>query len=241
LSRIAESNGTGNSERVSFDYFPADTYYIQVYGVGGDIAEYDLKIVSNGVGLPPDSDEPNDSQGQARWLAFNFSNTTLEYVGTSRDAYAHLIRATDYTARTNRTVHSTSDQDWYRVELLAWGRSGDYVAIDRFLNRQGDLQLELFDKSGNRLRDSLTGNDFETIPLEGLPPDGYYVHVFGYNRAVNWYRLSTSFVGIQQDDLDLIGHGDTREDSYFQAFVGEGTHVSDSSEPGSGWRRLREW
>ena len=75
-------------------------------------------------------------------------------------------------------------EDWFRFETTATGTRGDYVRIE-FENAKGNLNLELFDSSGDVLSRSQGTGDGERVSLHGLSADTYYARVVGYGGANN--------------------------------------------------------
>ena len=74
--------------------------------------------------------------------------------------------------------------DWYRFRTATRGTSRDFVAIN-LQNAQGDLDLALFNSSGQRVRYSGTTSDTERVSLGGLAAGLYYIRVYGYQQATN--------------------------------------------------------
>jgi hypothetical protein len=84
------------------------------------------------------------------------------------------------------TINSPTDVDWYTFGLTGRATSKDYFSI-YFDNARGDLDLGLYDAQGNLLRSSTSTNNFETINLGGLGSGVYYLKVYGYHGATNFY------------------------------------------------------
>jgi hypothetical protein len=74
--------------------------------------------------------------------------------------------------------------DWYRFTTSTTGASSSNVSI-AFQHAQGDLDLELYNASGTRLRTSQSIASSETVSLGGLAAGTYYVRVYGYRGATN--------------------------------------------------------
>jgi hypothetical protein len=90
--------------------------------------------------------------------------------------------------------------DWYRFSTTRSGTLTDHVAIN-FLHTQGNLNLELYNASGQRLRSSLSSTNTERISLNGLAAGTYYVRVMGNLRAVNPnYSLTLNIGQVLADD-----------------------------------------
>lgn len=131
-------------------------------------------IISIGAGSAnqPDAFEPNDSTSTVNAMpvgAINSSN--LGPCGPER-----VIG--------NLSVHASGNGDWYRFYMNHLGASGDFVRID-FLHSQGDVDLELYNSSGQRVGTSGGSGNSETISLQNRQQGWYYVYVFGYQGALN--------------------------------------------------------
>ncbi|HZN35065.1 MAG TPA: pre-peptidase C-terminal domain-containing protein, partial [Pirellulaceae bacterium] len=74
--------------------------------------------------------------------------------------------------------------DWYRFSTTLTGTSSDNVRIT-FLHAQGDVDMELYNASGIRLRYSNGVTNAEQISLSGLAAGTYYVRVYGYLGVFN--------------------------------------------------------
>jgi hypothetical protein len=75
--------------------------------------------------------------------------------------------------------------DWYRFTTAAKGGASDDVSIS-FQNSQGNLNLELYNVTGQRLSSSSsTTADAEQVSLYGRAAGTYYVRVFGLAGATN--------------------------------------------------------
>ncbi|MDB9460565.1 PPC domain-containing protein, partial [Dolichospermum circinale CS-545/17] len=91
----------------------------------------------------------------------------------------------------NLTINSSTDEDWFKITLLATGTSSNYVKIN-FPGSSGDIDLKLYQADGTYITGSTgTGNE-ELISLAGLAAGNYFVQVYGYNGATNTYSLQTS-------------------------------------------------
>jgi hypothetical protein len=74
--------------------------------------------------------------------------------------------------------------DWYRFRTSTRGTASDFVEID-FEHAQGDLDLALFNSSGQRVGYAGTTSDTERVSLSGLAAGLYYVRIYGYRGATN--------------------------------------------------------
>ncbi len=113
-------------------------------------------------GCPDDPYEPNDSASQAPNLP----------AGTYPNLYV-----------------CPNNQDWFRISLPA------YTVVDvsiTFDNSQGDLDLYLMDKSGQRAltQSTSTNADVEHLTYTTTTSTTAYILVLGYNGASNAYTLT---------------------------------------------------
>ncbi|WP_202921233.1 pre-peptidase C-terminal domain-containing protein [Anatilimnocola aggregata] len=99
------------------------------------------------------------------------------------------------TLSANKTVNGlvqADANDWYRFTTTGKGASTANVSLT-FLNSQGDLDLELYGASGQRLKASQSTANSERVSLSGLTAGTYYLRVYGYQGATNpRYSLSVN-------------------------------------------------
>ena len=92
---------------------------------------------------------------------------------------------------TKLTIDSASDADWFKLTLEEAGRASSYFGID-FKQWAGDLDLYLYDGSGNLIDYAKSVTDNERISLRGLAKGDYYVKVEGYEGNLGEYTLNYS-------------------------------------------------
>ena len=185
LNLVDVSANDGDSEEISLDRLAAGIYYVQVYGYrGATNPDYTLTInavPSSTAGL--DRFEPNDIRSAAHELG-NVSGMRswgLNQSGNDRPLSIHA-----------------NDQDWFRFETSASGMRGNSVSI-AFNDDQGDLDLKLYDASGDWLATSAGVGDSEQVSLAGLPAGTYYIWVYGYGDATNpAYSLTIDAPGVHK-------------------------------------------
>jgi hypothetical protein len=144
------------------------TYYFGVTNYNGTPGgAYTWKIDGPSSAPPPppptggdDGYEENDSRG----TPYNFN--TLSSV------------------RTINNLVMADGHDWYRFNTSNAGGASHSVTIN-FQHAQGDLDVELYNFAGSRLRTSATTGNTETISLSGLGAGTYFIHVLGYQGAAN--------------------------------------------------------
>ncbi len=123
--------------------------------------------ISNGIVFGNDRFEENESFVTATELGSAIGSTFLD----------------------NLSMHSSTDQDFYRFQTYATGTASDFVRID-FTHSVGDLDLALYDASGNSLRGSAGTTNREEISLSGLPAGIYFVQVIGFGGARGNYSFA---------------------------------------------------
>jgi len=167
--RLARATSKTDNERISLDGRPAGVYYAKVFGRRGATAPYDLAIVAPETARG-DALEPNDSPDTATDLQQLAGETSL----------------TDLSIHAN--ADGTPNDDWFQFETQAVGDSTDYVEI-QFSHYEGDLDMVLYDASGEPVAWSVSVSDNERVSLEGLSAGAYYAHVYGYWDATAAYDL----------------------------------------------------
>ncbi|MBW4492767.1 MAG: pre-peptidase C-terminal domain-containing protein [Oscillatoria princeps RMCB-10] len=164
---VGSSTTASDSETVSLEGLAAGVYYAEVVGWGGaSNPDYTLSISAYGQGTGDDFYEDNDDFNSATFLDLQLQNT-----------YDNLAII-------------SGDEDWFSFDIGSTGSAGDAVSIN-FDHFQGDLDLELYDASGNLIRGSSTTDYIETVSLDGLAAGTYSARVYGYGGAANpYYNLS---------------------------------------------------
>ncbi len=185
---ISGSGGTGDWESISLEGLAAGTYYAKVYGFGGEEnPDYSLSVVAptGGTTLDDRYEQNND-----------IASATA--VDLQQDSYFDNL------------VIQSNDSDWFSFNLAGTGGYGDEVRID-FWDDLGDLDLRLYDASGNLLNSSTSTGDSESISLEGLAAGTYYAEVYGYNGASNpyytldiWALTAASATGDSYEENDSL-------------------------------------
>jgi hypothetical protein len=151
---LGRSAGTGNAEQISLTGRAAGVYFVRVFGAGGAVnPSYALTI--NAPGAPADRFEPDDTQATAADL--------------------HAIQGQQVQA--NLTIPTPDDVDWFRFQTVATGTAGNSVRID-YQRSQGDLNLEVYDASGDLVGESIGVGDSDQVSLDGRPGGTYYARVY---------------------------------------------------------------
>ncbi|MEB3884535.1 clostripain-related cysteine peptidase, partial [Lyngbya sp. CCY1209] len=174
---IDGSYSVSDEESISLAYLDAGNYYISVYGFdGASNPNYTLTI--DAPDAPSEDDDANTITGPDGYE----SNDSL--------TAATLVR--DNSTISGLNIHEAGNADWFRFDLAEMGNFGDFVQVDGFNHGDGDIDIELYDQTGAfPLRQSAGVGNVETIYLDGLAPDTYYVKVFGYDGATSpGYQLT---------------------------------------------------
>jgi hypothetical protein len=162
-----QANST-NGELISLWGLPQGSYGIGVYSGLGQTNEYDLIINAPGntSSITNDQFESNNSRTEAKAL---------------RDFGWQQEQGFNYWE--NLSI-SQGDEDWFEFDLAQDAQLGHYIAI-AFDNNQGDLDLELYDASGTKIKEAKGVRDVESINLDNLTQGTYYARVVGYQGATN--------------------------------------------------------
>ncbi len=186
-TKLRESASIRDQERISLAGLTTGGYLLRVFGSPGVTSpNYSLELALPVQSIAADAFEPNDSRSSA---------TDLRQVQGVREL-------------TNLTIHSANNDDWFRFETLATSTISHFVGLV-LSDSQGDIDLELFDSSGNVLSQSATSNDWELINLAGRPAGVYYVRVSGYRGATNPRYSLTLFVPESNIRADAYESNDT--------------------------------
>ena len=125
-----------------------------------DFSSQELSQNKRAAVLVDDGYEQNDTRATAKNLGTLTSNLTIN----------NLVQA--------------DANDWYRFTTTAAGSSTASVSL-AFLHAQGDLDLELYNAAGTRLKISQGITNGESVSLSGLATGTYYVGVYGYRGVTN--------------------------------------------------------
>ena len=147
----------------------AGTYYIRVMGSSKATNTYTLSWDGNDYTLPADVYDTDTSNNDARSKAVALESPV--------DAISGL------------TIHSSSDVDFYSIELTDTGAEQNFVKItlDPAL---GELELDLINSSGTVVKSGVATDDGMRIDLLGLAAGTYYIRVRGVSKSQNTYTLS---------------------------------------------------
>jgi hypothetical protein len=107
----------------------------------------------------------------------------------SNDSFETAARLSGNVALSELTIEPAGDEDFFDWRAF---RNGIMRVDILFSHVVGDLDLELFDASMQRVAfsDSLTDN--ESVSHDVFAGQTYFVHVFGFGGATNTYSLEIS-------------------------------------------------
>src|SRR5207244_5710104 len=95
------------------------------------------------------------------------------------DTFAQAANLGTLTAvRTVNNLVLADAADWFRFTTTAAGTAASSAAIT-FQNAQGNLDLELYNAAGTRLRASTGTGNGESVSLSALAAGPYFVRVSG--------------------------------------------------------------
>ena len=156
-----------------------------------NVARIRVTIGDGGGGGDPDRFEPNDTRAQTAGRDEGAINSP------------NLGPCNPTRVEDNLSIHTSGEDDWFRFYMPATGGSQDFARID-FNHSLGDLDFELFNESGSRLRNSAGTSNSETISLSGLSEGHYNLRIFGWNGATNpLYRLTIDPSANQAPDFEI--------------------------------------
>lgn len=166
---VAAANGTGYVIWTGNQTPPNPQATPPTVAAGNQTTYFDAFTI---LGAFPDAMEPNDS-----W----------------DPGVASVLGADGTYQQQNLTIHSDTDEDWFKVVALSSGEM--FFAID-YNSRFADLDIEVRDKFNNVIRTSTAGldtNNVESIFIPVVASEPYFVRVFaepGQVPPLNTYDLS---------------------------------------------------
>ncbi len=101
------------------------------------------------------------------------------------------------TANVAQIISNKKDYDWFKFTLPGTGGSTSKVSLSYTHSTSSDLDLELYNTSGNRISFSAGMSGTETISLSGKAAGTYYVKVYNYKSSTVSvpYTLTVSHSG----------------------------------------------
>jgi hypothetical protein len=201
------------------------TYTIDLSAVTAGRGNYTLTLIAAGSGITDAAGNPMTANASDSW-------TNDDLIEQQNDT----LRTATELGRINRRVDLgplalVDANDWYRFTTVRAGKGADFVQI-AFENDDGNLDLELYNVSGQRVRTSLTNGDTETVSLNGLKAGTYYIRVFGklgatntnYSLTVNMQAPATTKVARRPNTTVPIARSTIATDEFF-------TEVGTSTNP----------
>ena len=156
---LSSSASTSDNERLSWISEAGESYYLRVYGNAGALnPSYALQLAVTQA-PPGDRFEPNDSFATAQ-----------DFGSLSNRAEAGL------------SIHFPGNGDYYRFTPAI---TGTFAADVFFSHTAGDLDAVLYDANQTRLSYSDSRNNDERIVWNVTAGQTYYLHVHGYDGAIN--------------------------------------------------------
>lgn len=126
------------------------------------------------------------------------------------------------------SLHSSSDEDWYRFELLR----DDSLDINiRFAQADGDLALEIRNADNQAIAISDFQLDDELFELVGLSMGTYYVRVFSDTGAENEYSLEIEANAHSPTRVFYVNNNSTDDDFYSLAVGNDANSGLTPTEP----------
>jgi hypothetical protein len=153
------------------------TYTLDLTTVTATFGTYVLTLVAAGSGI-------TDSVGNA--MTANASDTW-----SADDAFEQndtLAKATELGRLKGPVTLSSlglvDANDWYRFTTTKTGGVSNSVSIT-FQNANGNLDLQLYNVSGQLLKSSVGNGNTEKISLSGRKAGTYFIRVYGKAGAIN--------------------------------------------------------
>lgn len=184
LTLIEDSNSTDDSENIVISAVAGETYYVRVYGYGGDTnPEYELTI--DGPEIPADFFEPND----------NFS--AVSHLGTL-----------GYFSNNSLSIHAPDNEDYFHFTAASTGNVSITLA---FIHSLGDVDLAVYADDEELLDSSTSSSDAESVVISAVAGESYYVRVYGYFGATNSQYELVIDGPVSSGDFDEDGDVDGRD------------------------------
>lgn len=176
-----DDNNTTEEGGLDFgiSFFPPVTawYKLKVTGYEGATGNYDILYAYEDVEIrEPDSNEPNNSKGQATLLSITDNPQTL-----------------------NLNFHYEADSDWFAFEAQA-NKVYEFSSVSQDM----DPMLQILDSHGEQVisaDDQEEDNDF-FLSWPVSEPGTYYLHITDYTHSLGDYTLQFSSITISEDTLE---------------------------------------
>lgn len=201
--KIDESTGVADLHEIDLAGQAASFYTLRISGYNGATnPEYSLTINAPLQQPTGDNYESNDSREEAKPLGFGVNRIP------------------------NLSISQSGDVDWFEFELSDKGNFSNVAGID-FTHGEGDLDLVLYDNSGEEVKRSQGVANTEEISLAGLASGTYYLKVFRFDEAEaeTDYQL---YYDLPQDDSEDWSETNDTLDTAFDLRNVEGLQTWDA-------------
>jgi hypothetical protein len=166
-NEVTNATSTTDNESIETELNGGGTYYLKVYPFSSSGNTYDLRWNAE---ISDDSYEENDNRSSA----YNLSNQAGTWLSNlSGEGVAN-------------------DDDWYEIEVT---ENATLNAELQFSHAQGDIDLALYDASGNEVTNATSTTDNESIETELNGGGTYYLKVYPFSSSGNTYDLRWTVQG----------------------------------------------
>lgn len=131
------------------------------------------------------------------------------FESNNRLATATVLGSEPEVTLRDLSIHNSTDSDWFQVTANQTGK----LAINVFFKHAvGNLDVGIFDASGNLIAGSFTASDNEQVVIPVVGQEVYYILVLTIAGAVNNYALEIENFALPVPVLtDLVRSSDTGE------------------------------
>ena len=186
-----DDSGDGGGERLVWTAPESDTYYIDVTGYGGSVANYRVSLYTTA--------QPAPTQAPASTAAPAPTFTLAPTAVPARPTDDHVNEPSIFDATEIRpgdvlegNIDYSDDKD---VFIFRGVRGGGY-RIETHLGSNDDTVLTLYDGAGRFITEDDDSGDETASRLDWTAPsaDTYYIEVKGFDGETGSYRLSLDAV-----------------------------------------------
>lgn len=147
--------------------------------------EYWLEVVADPLNHIMESDETNNVTQIKINLVRPIDNNPIApdtFEHNDSLATARILAPPELHTYNNLSIHASLNDDYFRITAALTG----YLSVDlAFHDADGDVDLEVFDASGNVIGQSATAGDREHVLIEATAGSYYFVRAFGFDGATN--------------------------------------------------------
>lgn len=249
---IVMSGLTNNSATVTLSNLDAnDSYYwsVYVYHSNGTLWDYDYNNIS-GIGgagsvsygsqwLTPTINDTYDVSAvliDSNLNTLTSQNSSFQFTGGS-GAGPTVLSADSYEPNENNmtassvsfpgstsglTIHNSTDDDWFTFNSTG----GQIITIEiTFTHNNGDLDMDVYRGLGATtfVGAGTSISDDETVTISNSTAGPYFVYVYGYSGADNYYNLSIT-VANSSGQNDAGSGGDVADNAALAYSLNPGSH-----------------